>query len=713
MSVAEEQEHVSLAYAKLSELIASLDERIQSTARAPGTGTGQDLLEREALLDHLTHQLQGALAAQQRLCFGRIDTDADGSRHIGRIGLRNDDGEPILLDWRAPNAAPFYQATAAQPLGVRRRRRIATHESTVIHVDDEDLTDVLAVTQSAAAAVHQPRDGRMADIVATIAADQDRIIRQPLEQVTVVEGAPGTGKTVVALHRAAWLLYTYRDRLAKDGVLVIGPSQAFLHYIDQVLPSLGETDVVLLTPGQLYPGISTDAIDVNDVAEIKGDLVMARVIARAVQRRKRIPASDVHITMEDGATISLTRSDLKAAERAVHRNATFHEGREQFLRRAIASLVTTRARQLQWDPSDDDTRQSLIADIIDDRHVRRTLNLMWLPITAEQLVGRLLTDPVTMKDAAEGILTSEQQSMLLRENADAWTIDDIPLIDEAAELLGVWDPMTAAHEMRQRAEHREAMNNARRALDTFQSGAWITAEQLVARDAGSGPKLSVAERAMTDRTWIYGHVVVDEAQDLSAMAWRAVARRCHRKSATVVGDLQQAAHPAAMHSWSQAMEWATNRLHVESLTITYRITKQTAQTAIDALMASGGTAPQLLAIRDGEPTQHVTVTRSQLHDFINTHAPHDVGRSAVIIPDAWDSMDIITRHHPDFGIGADGLDRPIAVMRVRETKGLEFDYVFLVDPEAIQTQRPRGADIYVAATRPTQTLYWLTVIDEG
>jgi DNA helicase IV len=709
MSVAEEQEHVSRAYEKLTALIASLDERIRSTATAPGTGTGQDLLEREALLDHLTHQLQGALAAQQRLCFGRIDTEDGESRHIGRIGLRNDDGEPFLLDWRAPNAAPFYQATAAQPLGVRRRRRIATQEATVIHVDDEDLTDVLAVTQSAAAAVRQPRDGRMADIVATIAADQDRIIRQPLEQVTVVEGAPGTGKTVVALHRAAWLLYTYRERLAKDGVLVIGPSQAFLHYIDQVLPSLGETDVVLLTPGQLYPGVSTDAIDSVEVAAVKGDLVMARVVERAVQQRKRIPASDVAITMEDGTDLVLTKSELKAAERAVHRNATFHEGREQFLRRAIASLVTSRARQLQWDPSDEDTRQSLIADIVDDRHVRRVLNLMWLPITAEQLVGRLLTDRSIMQQAAQGLLTDKQQSILLRKDPEAWTIDDIPLLDEAAELLGVWDPTSAAHEQRQRAEHREAMANARRALDTFHTGAWMTAEQLVARDSGSGPRLSVAERAMTDRNWIYGHVVVDEAQDLSAMAWRAVARRCHRKSATVVGDLQQAAHPAAVHSWTQAMEWAAHRLHVESLTITYRITRQTAQTAIDALVASGGTAPQLLAIRDGEPTQHVTLPRADLHAFINAHAPHDVGRSAVIIPDNWDAIEVITQGHPDYGLGADGLDRPIAVMRVRETKGLEFDYVFLVDAPQIQRQRPRGADIYVAATRPTQTLYWLTV----
>lgn len=702
---------MSLAYAKLTALIASLDERIQSTARAPGTGTGQDLLEREALLDHLTYQLQGALSAQQRLCFGRIDTTAGDVRHIGRIGLRNDDGDPILLDWRAPNAAPFYQATAAQPLGVERRRRIATQSSTVTHVDDEDLTDVLAVTQSAAAAVNQPRDGRMADIVATIAVDQDRIIRQPLEQVTVVEGGPGTGKTVVALHRAAWLLYTYRDRLAKDGVLVIGPSQAFLHYIDQVLPSLGETDVVLLTPGQLYPGISTEALDDISAAATKGDLVMARVLVRAVSLRKRIPKQDVPIHLEDGALVELTKADLRVAERAVHRGASFHEGRDQFLRRALASLVTSRARQLQWDPSDEDTRRSLLADLVDDRHVRRTLNLMWLPLTPEQLLGQLLTDAEFLQQAAEGLLTHDQQLGLLRERPDSWTVDDIPLLDDLAELLGPWDPTAALREIRQRAEHREALANASRAMDTFESGEWVTAERLVARDSADGPRLSVAERAMNDRTWIYGHVVVDEAQDLSAMAWRAVARRCHRKSATVVGDLQQAAHPAAVGSWADAMDWAAQRLHIEQLTITYRITRQTAQTAIDALVAAGGTPPHLIAVREGESTSYVTLSVNELHTFITHHAPRDVGRSAVIIPDSWTSLDTITRHNPDFGWGAAGLDHPIAVLRVRETKGLEFDHVFLVDAASIAAQRPRGADIYVAATRPTQALFWITLSD--
>lgn len=708
MTIAEEQAHVASAYAHLTALIDHLDERIRTTASSPGTGTGQDVLEREALLDHLTQQLQSALAAQERLCFGRIDTTDTQHRHIGRIGLRDEQGDPILLDWRAPNASAFYQATAAQPMGVQRRRRIITQGRTVTHVDDEDLTDVLAVNQSAIDAVRKPRDGRMADIVATIAADQDRIIRQPLEHVTVVEGGPGTGKTVVALHRAAWLLYTYRDRLARDGVLIVGPSKAFLHYIDQVLPSLGETDVVLLTPGQLFPGVSTARTDTPHVSAVKGAAKMARVIAQAVHLRRRIPHHDITLTMEDGATITLTKHDLHVAERAVPRHATFHEGREHFLRRAIASLITTRAKSLHWDPNDADQRAHLMSDITADANIRRELNLMWLPITPEQLVGRLLTDAQFLADAARDTLDDDEQHLLLRADATAWTIDDVPLLDEAAELLGPWDEHAAHRDRQRQVEQREALDAARRALDTFQSGAWVTAEHLVARDETSGARLTVAERAINDRAWIYGHVVVDEAQDLSAMAWRVIARRCHRKSATVVGDMQQAAHPAALRTWQDALSWAKDRLNIQTLTITYRITRQTAQTAIDALVVAGGKAPDLVAIRDGEATTHVDLAVTAIHDYVIEHAGDLEGRSAVIIPDRWSDISAITHDDPVFGIGADGLDRPIAVLNVADTKGLEFDRVFLVDPSAITAQRARGADIYVAATRPTHELFLLS-----
>ena len=235
--IAEEQERVDACYGLLDALTGHLERRIDSVTHQQGTGTQQDVLEKQAMYDSLAQQLSSARAAQNRLAFGRVDLETGDSHHIGRIGLRDPDGEPVLLDWRAPQSAGFYQATGVEALGLRRRRRIVTKDRTVTHVEDEDLADPVALsTQAATDAVEAPRDGRMGDIIATIAADQDRIVRSPMNQLTVVQGGPGTGKTVVALHRAAWLLYTFRDRLAKDGVLVVGPSTAFLRYIDQVLP---------------------------------------------------------------------------------------------------------------------------------------------------------------------------------------------------------------------------------------------------------------------------------------------------------------------------------------------------------------------------------------------------------------------------------------------------------------------------------------------
>ena len=241
-AIDEEQAFVDEAYRHLSAWSDDLQARVHALRTSPAVGTVQDDLERQAQFDLLSQQIRAIQAAETRLCFGRIDLDSGESHHIGRIGLRDDAGERMLLDWRAPNAAGFYQATSLNPMGVDLRRRIITRGRQVVHTEDEDLDDPTRTRHdAAAAAVERPTDGRMGDIIATIAADQDAIIRSPMSQITVVEGGPGTGKTVVALHRAAWLLYTYRDRLAKDGVLVIGPSPAFLHYIEMVLPSLGET----------------------------------------------------------------------------------------------------------------------------------------------------------------------------------------------------------------------------------------------------------------------------------------------------------------------------------------------------------------------------------------------------------------------------------------------------------------------------------------
>ncbi len=691
-SVAEEQAFVDSAYLRLGVFATHLQSRMDEIARSPGTGTGQDLLEKQALYDNLSQQLTGALAAQQRLCFGRVD-HADGRiQHIGRIGLRDGDGEPLLLDWRAPNAAGFYQATTIEPMGLLRRRRIMTKDRSVTHLEDEDLSDPTAIaTDAAARAVSAPRDGRMGDIIATIAADQDRIVRSPMNQVTVVQGGPGTGKTVIALHRAAWLLYTYRDRLAKDGVLVIGPSNAFLRYIDQVLPSLGETDVVLLTPGQIFPGVSTSRPDTPEVAEIKGDLVMVKVIANAVRNRVRIPDHDVSMRMQDGVTVTVTAAQLAEARRGVPRNGTFHSNRDPFLRRVLEHLSRSRARALGEDPGDPDVREAALQDLVEDADVRRTLNLMWLPITPQRLVAQLLSDAETLAAAAGGLLTEGKQALLLRDRQAPWTVDDVPLLDEAAERLGEQVAPTRAPAARNDDGYEE-----------------LHVSDPLSRER---PSTTVAERALNDRDWIYGHVVVDEAQELSRMAWHALARRCSRRSMTVVGDLQQTTHPAGARAWDQALDWAGDHVDLHSLTVTYRITRETAGTAAELLQRAGGHAPDLRPVRDGQPTERLTTEEVHLADLILDRHVADAGRIGVIVPDgrAEALMSFLAAADERFGVGDEAIDAPIAVLTARDTKGLEFDHVFVIEPDEIAAQGIRGSDVYVACTRATQVLHLVSL----
>ena len=693
-SIEDEQVFMDDAYDTLEHHIAYLDSRVARLRAAPSVGTVQDELERQAQFENLMHQLKAARQSGARLCFGRIDTSAQDSYHIGRIGLRDKDGDPVLLDWRAPNAAGFYQATTVNPMGVTRRRRIITKDRTVTHVEDELLADptfTSSDTDAAAAAVEAPREGRMGDIIATIAADQDAIVRSPLAQITVVEGGPGTGKTVVALHRAAWLLYTFRDKLAKDGVLVIGPSTAFLHYIEQVLPSLGETDVVLLTPGQLFPGITATRSDPMATAAIKGDLRMTAVIAAAVEHRRRIPAHDVSITLDDGSTISMTSRQLADARKSVPKQASFHAGRDQFLTRALDFLARDRCRRRSEDPSDEDNRRDALADIIDDPAVRRTLNHMWLPISPERLIHLLLTDPATLKQAARGILTAAEQRALTAVNESDWSVDDVPLLDEAAHVLGDYVPP--------RPRWSAESDNGMTELSVSDPGANVLTT-------------TVAERALEDREWIYGHVVVDEAQELSTMAWHCVARRSSRRSMTIVGDLQQTTHPAGARDWDQALRDIGGTVDLHTLTVTYRITKQTAATAVEWLTRAGGQAPLLQPIREGEPADLISCAEADLPSSIRTLVGDAEGRACVVLPDH--SYLRLARQlrgvSNDFGTGDTALDSPIAVLTARETKGLEFDTVIVVDPVAISEQAARGSDIYVACTRATKHLALVTLV---
>src|SRR6185437_1561835 len=359
-----EQDYLSLLYRHLDERRRYTAARLAEVLKAPTTGTPQALTERDAAAAMYSQQLANLDGVEQGLCFGRLDLHSDedgiGQRYVGRLGLLDEqrDYQPLLIDWRAPAARPFYTATAARPEGVRRRRHIRTRSRKVLGVDDEvlDLSDGAAAESSSAtsltseaalmAALAESRTGRMSDIVATIQAEQDRIIRAKPQGVLVVQGGPGTGKTAVALHRAAYLLYTHRRQLAKRGVLVVGPNSTFLRYIEHVLPSLGETSVLLSTVAQLHPGLHARGVESDETAAVKGRAQMAKVVAAAVRDRQRVPVEPIELVV-DGQPVRLDREVcLPARTRARRSRRPHNEAKRIFHREVVTALAEQVANRL-------------------------------------------------------------------------------------------------------------------------------------------------------------------------------------------------------------------------------------------------------------------------------------------------------------------------------------------------------------------------------
>ncbi|MFG6200968.1 HelD family protein [Nonomuraea sp. JJY05] len=553
-------------------------------------GTMQNRSERDTFADMYASRLARLWAVERGLVFGRLDHVDEGRLYIGKLGMTDDEQLRLLIDWRAPVAQPFYRATPAAPMGVTRRRHLQTKGRSVIGVDD-DLLDLDSLTDddratlngeaALLAALDERRTGRMRDIVATIQAEQDRVIRSDLNGVLVVQGGPGTGKTVVALHRAAYLLYTHRERLERRGVLILGPNLTFLRYIEQVLPSLGETDVLLSTVGELYPGVTATARERPKVAALKGDARMAEVIAKAVRDRQRVPRKPVELTI-GRITLTIDRSMLDAARNKATRSRRPHnQARAVFVRSLLNALARQQARKIGKGLIDDDELADLREELRTEPVVKSALNRLWPYLTPQRLLLGLYGSPERLGYAASDL--SPQERALLRRDGGEWTESDVPLLDEAAELLGEIDEqvlrasaMQAEEELAaaRQAEEREReaeLAYAREVLELTGLSDVMEAERLAERQRGEGPYLTTAERAAADRTWAYGHVIVDEAQELSHMAWRAVMRRCPTRSMTIVGDIAQTGSAAGARSWEEVLDpYVAGRWRQERLTVNYR-----------------------------------------------------------------------------------------------------------------------------------------------
>jgi DNA helicase IV len=664
-----EQSHVDRAYARIEEMRQLLRARHDEVIAHGQGGTHQAREERDVIVRSSLARLEQLRLGDESLCFGRID-QLDGERfYIGRFAVSDVDQEPLIVDWRAPVAEPFYRATGRHPMGLTRRRHFITDGQRITGIEDEILDldhlpegTTLAGEGALLASLERTRTGAMRDIVATIQGEQDEVIRAPMAGVLVVQGGPGTGKTAVALHRAAYLLYTHRFPLERQGVLVVGPNPLFLRYIEHVLPSLGETGVHLSTVAGLYPGLARvrrgGRVDAPPAARVKGDVRMAKVVARAVHDRQRALPRSVDVPF--GAyVLRLTAEASADVVAAAKRRPGPHNARRAYVEMLVVRRLVEEYERRAGAANGEVDQAQFADDVLQVPELRAALDRMWPVLTPEELLHDLYGADALLASAGRRWL-SEGEVQLLRRRRSAsfddipWTAGDIPLLDEALVLLG-----------------------ARRR-----------------RPGDEGPI----------RT--FGHVVVDEAQDLTPMQLRMLARRSLGGSMTVVGDVGQATGPFASSSWADVLAHLPSRkpARVVELTVNYRTPSEIMDVAARVLRAaapelepprsvrSTGVAPSVVRVGAGDVAATALDVARSLHDELG-------GTIAVICPPSL-SAPLGAALEDDVS-----LDAPVSVIPVGSVKGLEFDGVVVVEPALIADESPQGMKaLYVSLTRATKRL---------
>ncbi len=668
--LATEQAHVAAAYGHLAAM-ASTTRRVADAARRAGADGEVDSTIAAAHLDHRLRHLDPDVPG---LVFGRIDSD-DGERwHVGRRHVEDPSGEAVVVDWRAPVSVPFYRATPIDPLDLARRRRFLVEGKEVLDLFDEVFDDPDLAGEVRAAGIPDPllaeleraRTGAMRDIVATIASEQDEVIRADLDTCLVVQGGPGTGKTAVGLHRAAFLLYEHREHLDRYGVLVVGPNPVFLRYISQVLPSLGEAAAQQSTVERLVAGAVAQRVREVDGparARLLGDARMAEVVRRAVRGQGREADDDLVLATAWGRVV-VPRDDVAALLAELRaRDVAWSIGRT-----ALRTRLAGRAVELfvgRWG-DDRAPRDQLAAAVRASDDLTRAVARLWPSMGAAPLVRRLLTSKTALRRAAAGVLDPDEQALLLRAAApklgdERWTVGEAVVVDEAvAAIDGV--PRT------------------------------------------------------------YGHVVADEAQDLTAMALRALARRCPSASMTILGDLAQATEPGATAAWEDALGHlgspATAR--VEELSVGYRVPAAVMDLA-DRLLprVAPGLAPTRSVRVGGRPPRRIAVPA----DADASGLRDAVVAEVVALADAWTSVGVVVPSGAEVdglaaalgeagvevGVGARAVTgAPVSLVGPAEAKGLEFDGVVVVEPDGFRPdaldEAGAGRLLYIALTRAVQEL---------
>ena len=667
-----EQAYVDHAYACLE---SARDRAMELTAMVEvgQGGTNQARFEREAIWDSVATRLGRLDMGAAALVFGRIDQEAEagGDRfYIGRVGVWNVDQDPVVVDWRAPVAEAFYRATGPVPMGLERRRHLVSRGRVVVGIEDELFGDPerfrdgdgnrLKGEGALIAALETARTGRLGDIIGTIQAEQDDIIRAPLSGVHAVQGGPGTGKTVVALHRAAYLLYTHRFPLEGQGVLVVGPNRLFLAYIEQVLPSLGEAGVQMATLGDVVGGVRVgDRREQDEVGRLKGDLRMVRFVSKAVRTRQRPMRADLRIGHGLQWLVLPVEKSQRIVDQARRRYRTHNAARKFVEAEFYEALVASGRGDL--DP------EALRERLRGELSVREALEWMWPVLTPAQLLNDLLGSRALIR-SADPSLTTEQVDALYRERVTQpddllWTASDAPLLDEARAVLGA--------------------RPGRREEDTVRT---------------------------------YGHIVIDEVQALSPMDLRMLDRRSLNGSMTVVGDIAQATGAWAHDDWEGILRHLPNRRPPvrHELTVGYRIPGPLMDVAARVLaVAAPDLAPPWSVRGDGDPPRFVALTGEQaekldgLAEVVRSELEAvGAGNLAVVTTDsqAADVEDALERAGIAYGRPTrQGLDAQVAVVPVGLVKGLEVDGAVVVEPARMVRERAQGLRaLYVALTRATR-----------
>ena len=715
-----EQAHIDRAYDRVEALRAAANELLETVLRQRG-GTPGSFAERDVVVRTTLQRLEQLDVGRESLCFGRIDRADGDTFHIGRLAVSGEDQEPLVVDWRAPVAEPFYRATGVDTMGLVRRRHFASEGRRLIGIEDEvfgvldgaaygaidgDGSDgdgrgsgELATTGGTGtllSALERARSGRMRDIVATVQKEQDEVIRADLGGVLVVQGGPGTGKTAVALHRAAYLLYTHRFPLERQGVLVVGPNPLFLRYIEQVLPSLGENGVVLSTIAGLVPDARVRAVDPPLAASVKSDPRMARLVANAVADRQRPLSRTVEVGFE-GFLLRITPDATERIVSAARRRPGSHNARRRQVEGLLSRLLHQQYRhaaerrmraglgrildldELDGEDGGDERGEELASGEVSETDlwglvrelpaVASTLDRIWPVLTPEELVHDLFGAPALVRLAARGLLDDEERAALVRPRSETldqipWTAGDLPLLDEARVLLG--------------------------------------------------PRRPGAKRSGEIRQ--YGHIVVDEAQDLTPMQLRMLARRSLSGSMTVAGDIAQATGPRALSRWEEVTSFlpSLRPARVVELSVNYRTPSEVMALAGRVLAV---TAPDLqppLSVRStGDQPVFVAAPPDGVAERAAELAAGEArtihpGTVALVVPPTLVGPveDALAGAGTAFGSAErDGIDATITVIPVGMVKGLEFDSVIVVEPARIVAESPQGLRaLYVALTRATRRL---------